>query len=277
MPSSLLRSLRNLATHLDEVRRDAVHVDGDGPREILDRVRQFDDLVTVHARHGVVHVPQQSLLALAVLFSSRVLQVVCVDDAHHVPELVAPAHAVVEPRQVLRLLQNCHVRLLLGHALSDVAHGHDATLVDGVPPRVEVNVKCGLEINTPHQPLADVRPLLLRVVEYGVRVHQLLVARRQPGNHQRDPAPVAAMRQVCRAEERVDRGARHPREARRRHDGEPSAWITKRRWWWRCAGAVVVCWWCLLSNHTIAPASPPPKPTERHFPFKVWRCSTTPT
>lgn len=34
-----------------------------------------------------------------------------VQDAHDMAELVGHAHAVVEPRQVLRLLQYCRIRL----------------------------------------------------------------------------------------------------------------------------------------------------------------------
>ena len=34
-----------------------------------------------------------------------------VQDAHDVVELVCHAHAMVKPCQVLRLLQNCHIRL----------------------------------------------------------------------------------------------------------------------------------------------------------------------
>ena len=142
--------------------------------------------MAVHSRDGGVDPSKELLLFLAILLSSRVFQIVCVDDSHDVPELVRPARAMVKPRQMLRLLQHRHIRLFLGDALGDVAHGDDASLVDGVPAGIKVNIESRLEIDSPGEPASDVRLLLFGGFERRVRVHQLLIARSKPRDEQRD-------------------------------------------------------------------------------------------
>ena len=66
-----VRRFRNLSTHADEVRRDTVHVDGDGSREILNRAGRVCDLMAVHSRDGGVDPSKELLLFLAILLSSR--------------------------------------------------------------------------------------------------------------------------------------------------------------------------------------------------------------
>lgn len=65
-------------------------------------VHAADDLVD--DRHGL-GLGSTPFLAL------RVVQVVGMDDAHHMLELVRPAPTVVIPIQVLGLLQHRHIRL----------------------------------------------------------------------------------------------------------------------------------------------------------------------
>lgn len=71
-------------------------------------------LVAVHAADNLVDDCEGLGLEGAALFALRIVQVVGVDDAHHVPELVCPAAPVVVPVQVLWLLQHCHVSLHTG-------------------------------------------------------------------------------------------------------------------------------------------------------------------
>ena len=77
--------------------------------ELHDRL--LHHLVAVDAADDLVDDGHSARLGGAALLALRVVQVVGVDDAHHVLELVRPAPPVVVPVQVLRLLQHRHVRL----------------------------------------------------------------------------------------------------------------------------------------------------------------------
>ena len=87
---------------------------------------------------------------------------------------------------MLRLLQHRYIRLFLGDALGDVSYGDDASLVDGVPAGIKVNIESRLEIDSAGEPASDVRLLLFGGFEHRVRVHQLLIARSKPRDEQRD-------------------------------------------------------------------------------------------
>jgi hypothetical protein len=67
--------------------------------------------VAVHATDHLVDDSEGLGFEGAPLLALRVVQVVGVDDAHHVLELVRPAPAMVVPIQVLRLLQDRHISL----------------------------------------------------------------------------------------------------------------------------------------------------------------------
>eukprot|EP00982_Pelagococcus_subviridis_P009921 30957-Pelagococcus_subviridis.AAC.27 len=186
--------------------------------------------MTVRSSHGAIHAPEQGLFAFAIFFTTRVFEVVRVDDADDVPELIRPTHAVVEPCQMFRLLQYRHVRVFVRHALGDIPHGNDATLVDRVPAGVKANIKRRVEVHPSREPSPDVFLLLLRVFEYRVRVHELLVTERQPRNHERDAARrLPAVSQVGCSEQRVNAGSSHPGQAGGRDDAEMPARLAQRR------------------------------------------------
>lgn len=67
--------------------------------------------MAVHAADEVVHDGQGRGLERAALLPLRIVQVVGMDDPHHVVELVCPSAAMVVPGKVLWLLQHRDVRL----------------------------------------------------------------------------------------------------------------------------------------------------------------------
>mmetsp|Transcript_5079 Transcript_5079/g.18999 ORF Transcript_5079/g.18999 Transcript_5079/m.18999 type:complete len:208 (-) Transcript_5079:471-1094(-) len=92
-----VRRFRNLSPDADEMWRHAVNVDGYRSRKVLNSSGEFNYLVAVHSRDSSVDASKELLFFLAILLSSRVFQVVRMDDSHDVPELVRPAHAMVKP------------------------------------------------------------------------------------------------------------------------------------------------------------------------------------
>lgn len=75
------------------------------------QAKQVSHLVAVHAADDLVDDGECLGLKGAALLALSIVQVVGVDDSHHVLELVGPAAAVVVPVQVLWLLQHRHVSL----------------------------------------------------------------------------------------------------------------------------------------------------------------------
>ena len=127
--------------------------------------------MTVDTSDSGIHPAQHGLLLVSILLPPRILQIVGVDDTDNVPELIRPARAVVKPGQVLWLLQNSHIRLFFWNILGDIANWNNTSFVDGVSAGVEVYVERRVEIYPPSKPVADVRLLLVRSVEHGVRMN----------------------------------------------------------------------------------------------------------
>ena len=68
-------------------------------------------LVTVHSADPLIESLEELLLEVTLLLPPRIVQVVGVDDAHHMLKLVGPALAMVVPVQVFRLLQHRYICL----------------------------------------------------------------------------------------------------------------------------------------------------------------------
>ena len=204
--------------NLQEHGRHAVYVHSLGPRKVLDGVGELDDLVAVRPADPRVDEPHRRLLDGAVLLQTRVLEVVCVDDADDVPELVAPSAAGVVPVEVLGFLEHRHVVLPVAYVLGHVPDGDDAVLIRGVPPRVKVELHLWLKPAPLLHPLLDVLSLLLGGVEYHVRVHHLLLRGREPRHHERHLVETAP-REIRGSKQRVNRRAGHPRQRRGGDDG----------------------------------------------------------
>ena len=104
-------------------------------------------LVAVHAADELVHDGQGLGLGLAVLLAQRVVQVVGVDHAHDVPELVGPPPPMVVPVQVLRLLQHRHVRLQTRPLLSAARIRHSQAGPDWKGSMVVKALQCFRVLN----------------------------------------------------------------------------------------------------------------------------------
>ena len=76
-------------------------------------------LVAVHAADEVIHDCQGWGLHVPPFLALGIVQVVGVDDAHHMVELVRPSPAVVVPREMLRLLQHRDISLTQQQQISN--------------------------------------------------------------------------------------------------------------------------------------------------------------
>ena len=194
------------------------------------RRREAHDDVGVRRDDDVVHQLGERRLELGRAPPRRVeqavLQVVGVRDADDVVEGVRPARPVVVPVDVLGLLEDDDVALGLGDLLDDVAvalqHAADELLVLGREPADLEPLDVG-DVGAVLEPPAHVHLLLRRPLEAQPRREEPLLVggRREPRHVQRHV--VAGARQVGGAQERVDRGARHPRQRGGGHDVEVPA------------------------------------------------------
>ena len=67
--------------------------------------------MTVHSADPLIESLEELLLEVTLLLSPRIVQVVGMDDAHHMLKFVCPALAMVVPVQVFRLLQHRYICL----------------------------------------------------------------------------------------------------------------------------------------------------------------------
>ena len=69
------------------------------------------NLVAVNPADPLVEGSEELLLEVTLLLSPRVVQVVGVNDAHHMVKLVCPALPMMVPVEMLRLLQHGYICL----------------------------------------------------------------------------------------------------------------------------------------------------------------------
>ena len=117
---------RLILSHLEERWRDAMHKHRVLSRQMLDCIRELDDLVAMYPTHPLIDVLEHQLLELPPLLPPSVIEVVCVHDPNHMCELVGPPPAMMVPVEVLGLLQHCHVSFVVWDDVGDVAHWEDA-------------------------------------------------------------------------------------------------------------------------------------------------------
>mmetsp|Transcript_10054 Transcript_10054/g.34165 ORF Transcript_10054/g.34165 Transcript_10054/m.34165 type:complete len:809 (+) Transcript_10054:859-3285(+) len=205
----------------EEVRPHAVHVDHHAPPgEPLERVGELDDHVAVGGDTEAIDEPRARLRGPSE--GARVGHVVGVRDAHHVRKVGVPPVAVVDPVEVLGLLKDANVPTFGRQLADEVRGGHDAPGHFGPCRRVPCDAKVhGGQGGLLHGPEADVGLLLRgRVEAQARREDKLLVLAPEPGHHQGDAPAALPGAHVGRAEERIDGGARHPRDGRGGHDGD---------------------------------------------------------
>mmetsp|Transcript_26730 Transcript_26730/g.67739 ORF Transcript_26730/g.67739 Transcript_26730/m.67739 type:complete len:262 (+) Transcript_26730:1138-1923(+) len=120
---------------------------------------------------------------------------------------------------MLRFFQHYDVVAVRGELRHDVARGHDGSRNLGVSRGVPADFKIETGQRGVQRPTADVRLLLggVRESEIG-RENGSLLVRFQPRKRQRHVAPASARGEVGGTQQRVDRGARHPRYRRSRYD-----------------------------------------------------------
>mmetsp|Transcript_11283 Transcript_11283/g.37110 ORF Transcript_11283/g.37110 Transcript_11283/m.37110 type:complete len:600 (-) Transcript_11283:1084-2883(-) len=211
----------------EEARADAMDVADLGAWEILHGARELHHLVAVRAADELVDEAQRLLLGVAVFLPLDVLEVIGVDDADDVVELGGPARAVVVPVEVFRLLEHRYVRFALGNEARDVPNRENGPFVDRVASGVKRELDVRLEPDAVRNPAAHPRLLLGGLAEHRLRVHQLLVRRREPRHHQRHRT-LAVVREVGGAQERVHARARHPRQRRRGDDAHCAPGVAQR-------------------------------------------------
>mmetsp|Transcript_35963 Transcript_35963/g.88503 ORF Transcript_35963/g.88503 Transcript_35963/m.88503 type:complete len:260 (-) Transcript_35963:44-823(-) len=197
--------------------------------ELLYSVGELDDAVAVGARTPHVQVPKNVRPADAqreggLMVIDGVGPVVGVDDAHNPVERLAPLDPLMVPGEVLGLLEDSHVALLDGDRQHDVARredGAEAGQVHTVPPSdFDLCYKAQLGL----YPVADVLLELLPLPEnLPLGEDVVLLLGLDPRHAQRHAVLLLAPLQVHRAQQRVHRRARHPRECGRCDDGDAPA------------------------------------------------------
>ena len=188
-----------------------------GARKFLQAVGELDRAVAVRARaERVDRADDEDVLGLVQLGVRDVVRVHHADDELEPPPPVA---AAVVPVQVLGLLQHAEVARRVGVArpLRRVAEREHRAAHDVVPRRVEAHLERRVRAVARRQPLAHVR-LLLRRRRKGAlpREDVRLLGRVDPRHAERHR--VAGVGDVRRAQQRVHRRPRLPRQRRRRDD-----------------------------------------------------------
>mmetsp|Transcript_21670 Transcript_21670/g.60128 ORF Transcript_21670/g.60128 Transcript_21670/m.60128 type:complete len:309 (-) Transcript_21670:1513-2439(-) len=211
--------------HPQEGRGHAMDEHGVLAGQRLHSIAELDDLVTVHAAHPRVDVLEQHLLHVAVVLAPGVVQVVGVHHAHHMVEFVGPTRAMVVPVQVLRLLQYCHIGLMVGDDGRDVAHWQDAPLLCCIAPWVEGDLEVAVQTGAFLGPLPHKALLLLRALKlHAAWEHAALVSGGKPRQDQCDLA-VAFRGQVCSTQQGIHSCARQPGQGGSRNNGHLTPWV----------------------------------------------------
>lgn len=77
--------------------------------------------MAIYTNNPLVKVLEKESLNLSVLLASHVLEIIGVNNPDYQPKFVLPSLPVVVPSEMLRLLEDCDIRILVRDHLRDVS------------------------------------------------------------------------------------------------------------------------------------------------------------